>query len=106
VSDDFRVCAERELEYQPGDSGESRKVIVRIGVPEQDGTHWRCATQLVGAPQLGDVFFAHGEDYLQALQLALDAVAIRVKALGNGGVLTWDGEPAIGIREPDPTAGY
>jgi len=106
VSDDFRVCAERELEYRPRDSGESRKVVVRIGVPEQDGTHWRCATQLAGAPQFGDVFLAHGEDSLQALQLALDAVAIRVKALDSGGVLTWDGEPEIGIREPDPKAGY
>jgi hypothetical protein len=106
VADDFRVCAERELEFQGRDSGESRKVVVRIGVPEHDGTRWRCPTQLVGAPQLGDVFFAYGEDSLQALQLALDAIAIRLRALGNGGVLTWDGEPGIGIREPDPMAGY
>ena len=100
------MCAERELEYGERDSGVSRKVVVRVGVPEPDGTHWRCATQLAGAPQLGEVFFAHGEDSLQALQLALDAIAIRLKALGKGGVLTWGGELEIGVREPDPMAGY
>ena len=106
MPDEFRVCAERELEYRDSSSGASGKVVVRIGVPEPDGTHWRCATQLSGAPRLGEVFFAHGEDSLQALQLALDAIAIQLKALGKGGVLTWDGESEIGVREPDPLAGY
>jgi hypothetical protein len=106
VPADYPVCAERELEYRDGHSGASRRVVVRIGVPEPDGARWRCATQLVGAPQLGEVFFVHGEDSLQALQLSLDAIATRLKALGKGGVLTWDGESEIGVREPDPMAGY
>jgi hypothetical protein len=99
------VCAERVLEYRERDAGVSRKFVVRIGVPEPDGTHWRCATQLAGASQLGEVFFAHGEDSLQALQLALDAIAIRLKALGKDGFLTWDGDSEIGVREPDSMTG-
>jgi len=76
-------------------------VFARVGVPEREGDDWRCATVIDGAPTENEVFHAYGEDSLQALQLALYALAVRLNALKKTGVLTWLGSTDLGISEPE-----
>jgi|SRR5215218_4947901 len=90
VSGESEWFAERELEFRESDSAPPRKVFARIGVPEEVETdYWRCATLIEGAPTMGTVFHAYGIDSIQALQLALQALAVRLQAVGRTGVLTW-----------------
>jgi hypothetical protein len=101
VADETRWVAERELEFRENDAAQSQKVVVRIGIPEPEEDFWRCATLIDGAPTEGEVFHAYGEDSLQALLLGIQALAIRVKALGQTGKLTWFDGTDLGLPEPD-----
>lgn len=94
------VIAERELEARNRRTGESRAVTVRIGQPRPDpepGGDWACATQIEG---LGDdaVTDAYGVDSMQALQLAMQLLAIRLKNDAPELQLTWLGANDLGFR--------
>lgn len=105
LSGEARWVAERELEFREGESEAPRRVVARVGVPEQvEQDYWRCATLIEGAPIMGDVFHAFGEDSLQALQLALQALAIRLDAVGRAGVLTWLESTDLGFGAPEKDA--
>jgi hypothetical protein len=101
VSQEPRWVAERELEFRESDSAPPRKVFARIGIPEPEEDFWRCATLIDGTPMEGEVFHAYGEDSLQALLLAVQALAIRLKALGRTGTLTWFENTDLGLPEPE-----
>ena len=101
MSQEPRWVAERELEFRESDSAPPRKVFARIGIPEPEEDFWRCATLIDGTPMEGEVFHAYGEDSLQALLLAVQALAIRLKALGRTGTLTWFENTDLGLPEPE-----
>lgn len=103
MSVESRWFAERELEFRQTDSAPPQKVFARVGMPEPEEDFWKCATLIEGAPTERDVFHAYGEDSLQALLLAIQALSIRLKALSHTGTLTWFGSPDLGLPEPDTT---
>lgn len=105
MTDEIRWAAERELEFRENDAVPSQKVFARIGMPEAEEDFWRCATLIKGPPTEGGVFHAYGEDSLQALLLAVPALAIRLKALGRTGTLTWFESTDLGLPEPDTAMG-
>ena len=96
------VIAERELEARHRHTGESRRVIVRIGRPRPDsepGGDWACATQIEG---IGDdaATDAYGVDSTQALQLAMQMIAIRLENDAAELELTWLGGKDLGFTGP------
>lgn len=83
------IIATRELELQAHTG--SRQVVVRLGKPRHRRTgEWACPFQITG---LGTRRIDHacGEDAIQALQLALEAVRLRLSASDEK--LTWCGLP-------------
>lgn len=97
------VIAERELEVRKAKAAEHVRVLVRIGKPEPDpkpGGDWRCAFQIIGADD-DAVMFAHGVDSVQALQLCLQFVGIRLEDLqARGTPLRWLGGKDLGFPLP------
>jgi len=92
--------AEREFEFREVGSKVARTVTARIAVPEPDEGSWRCATLIEGAPIMNDLFYAFGEDSTQALFLAMQGLAVRLKAVRRAGSLTWLGLDDLGLPEP------
>lgn len=92
--------AERVYEFREGGSAVPRTITARIAVPEPDEGSWRCATLIEGEPSMSDVFYAYGEDSMQALYLGMQGLAVRLKAVGGGGKLTWFGLDDLGLPEP------
>ncbi|HYD46948.1 MAG TPA: hypothetical protein VEB21_01305 [Terriglobales bacterium] len=74
MKDEKKWLAIRELNH----SIIKRPVQVRIGFPAPARRDWRCPYQIVG---LGSrrVRYAYGVDSMQALQMALEAVAIELR---------------------------
>lgn len=94
------VIAERELKVRKAKKGDPLRVMVRIGKPEPDpepGGDWRCAFQITGLDD-DAVVFAHGVDAVQALQLCLQLIGIRLEDLqARGTPLRWFGVKDLGF---------
>ena len=101
MKDETRWAAERELEFMKATPCRRRRYLHGSAYQSLEEDVWRCATLIDGAPTEGDVFHAYGEDSLQALLLAVQALAIRLKALGRTGTLTWFESSDLGLPEPD-----
>jgi hypothetical protein len=102
---DSRWIAERELEFTENGSSVARTLVARIGTPEPDEGSWRCATLIEGAPTMNEVFHAYGEDSMQALLLAMQALAIRLQVVARTGTLTWFGGEDLGLPQPQMSTG-
>jgi hypothetical protein len=105
MTSDPRWIAERELEFTENGSSVARTIIARIGSPQPDEGSWRCATLIEGAPTKNEIFHAYGEDSMQALLLAMQALAIRLQVVGRAGTLTWLGDDDLGLPQPQMRTG-
>jgi hypothetical protein len=84
-----------------------REIVVRVGKPRRDPDptgDWRCPYLVEGLPDARRRY-AHGIDSLQALQMAIEAAKVAIKAAGL--ICTYSGgEPGdIGIPRTIPTFG-
>ena len=86
------------LLHTPDGDGEVR---LRVSAPEPDpksAVGWRCRVSITGP--LGDVGqWAYGENGVQALVLGLEMARVRLRTtpLPAGAVLTWLGDPGLGL---------
>ena len=99
----FELIAERQIEVRDAGTQRVRSIMVRLGKPERDplqGGDWRCPLQIQG---LGDdeVFYAHGVDAFQALELGFKILGIRLWSAGTDKiVLSWLGDSNLGFPPP------
>lgn len=97
--DPAQLIAERRLSLR-GEDGSECEILVRLGRPERDATPggaWRCPMEILGWPG-GDLRrYAHGEDSLQALVLALELVHVDLAHPPSGSTLTWSGDTDLSL---------
>lgn len=81
-------------------------VPITIHQPQQHSRHWECAFE-IGWPQNPVASSAKGFDGIQALYLAMQAIAIRLYSspYHAAGELVWD-KPGDGYGFPMPKPGY
>ncbi len=100
------MIAERELEFQPSDGTEPRKVTVRFGAPTLDEDDWRVTIEIHGLSPAGQVFRkdAWGVDSAQALIEAfwLAPVFLKMLLADAMGKLTFLGDDDLGFYRPPP----
>ena len=92
------VIAKRELEFREED-GSKHAVVVCLGKPVRDGDGpWRCPYLIEGV-SFRRLFWAAGEDSMQALVLAQKIVAVELEVLAKdkGGLFTWYGDNDLGL---------
>jgi hypothetical protein len=102
----MQTIVERELEFQPSDSSEPRKVTVRFGPPTLDADDWRVSIEIHGLSPAEQVFRkdAWGVDSAQAMVEALWIAPVLLKSLAADakGKLTFLGNDDLGFYRPPP----
>jgi hypothetical protein len=102
----MQTLVERELELQPSDGSEPRKVTIRFGPPILDEDDWRVSIEIHGLSPEGQVFRkdAWGVDSAQALIEALWLAPVLLKSLAadTKGKLTFLGNNDLGFYRPPP----
>lgn len=96
--------AERVLEFAPNDGGELRRMFVKLGRPyTQPGMAGSWSVEFEVREGMETPMRAHavGEDSFQALDMALQQIAIVLGPYEEHGKITWNGHPGHGFRKPD-----
>ena len=100
----MQMIAERELEFQPSDGSEPRKVMVRFGPPTLDDDDWRVSIEIHGLSSEVYRKDAWGVDSAQAIIEALWIAPVLLKSLAAEakGKLTFLGNDDLGFYRPPP----
>lgn len=93
--------AERRLIYKD-EAGREHDVLVVIAKPQEDRGAWKCEYSITGAYQHTSA--AHGGDSVQALMLAMQAVAAHLNAPKLRGRVTMPASDGHGFPDPPHAA--
>jgi hypothetical protein len=103
----MEVIAERAIELELTGEAGTRRILVRVGKPEEQGEDWIASYEIHG-PDPGEVIrhVAHGIDALQALACALFIIPSELESFRSRGRLTFNGGEDLRIGSPCEPGGW